>query len=83
MLISRLKPISENTCFPEVLARKRTRYPSRRHQTSFFHKHATSAAAELGGKIRNVSRDPDRTQVPPQAPESYVYGSGTFGAFRL
>ena len=44
-------------------------------------KHATSAAAELGGEIHNVSRNRARAQVLPRAQKLHVYGSGTFGAF--
>ena len=43
--------------------------------------HATSAPAELGGKIHKVSRNRARAQVPPQARKLPVCGSGTFGAF--
>ena len=41
----------------------------------------TSAPAELGGKIRSVSRNQARTQVLLQAQKLHVYGSGTFGSF--
>ena len=44
-----------------------------------FGEHATSAPAELGGKIHNVSRNRARTQVLPQARKLHVYGSGTLG----
>ena len=54
---------------------------SRRHQTCDFREHCTSAPAELGGKIHNISRNRDRTQVLLQARKLHVYGSGTFGAF--
>ena len=40
---------------------------ARRHQTRDFGEHATSAPAELGGKIHNVSRNRARTQVLPSA----------------
>ena len=52
----------------------------RRHQTCYFRKHATSEAADFGGKIHNISRNRD-ARVPPQAQKWHVYGSGTFGAF--
>ena len=42
---------------------------------------STSAPAELGGEIRNVSRSVARTQVLLQARKLHVYGSGSFGAF--
>ena len=35
--------------------------------------HATSAAAEFGGEIHNVSRNRARTQVLPQAQKSHVF----------
>ena len=61
-----------------------TTYTSFRwHQTCYFRKRATSAAAELGGEIHNVLRNRARTQVLPQARKLHVYGSGTFGAFWL
>ena len=44
-------------------------------------KHATSAPAELGGKIHNISRNRSRTHVLPQVRKSQVYASGTVGAF--
>ena len=53
----------------------------RRHQPCEFREHATSAPAELGGEIHNVSRNRARTQVLLQARKLHVYGSGTFGAF--
>ena len=56
---------------------------ARRHQTCDFGKCATSAPAELGGKIHNVSRTRARTQVLLQARKLRVYLSGTFGAFWL
>ena len=40
-----------------------------------FRKHTTSAPAELGGEIHNISQNRAHT------PKSHVYGSGTFGAF--
>ena len=43
--------------------------------------HATSAPAENGGGMHNVSRNRARTQVPLQARKLHVYGSGAFGAF--
>ena len=49
----------------------------RRHQTCYFRKYTTSAAAELGGKIHNVSGNRARTQVLLQAQKLHVYGSGT------
>ena len=54
---------------------------ARRHQTCDFGEHATSAPAELGGEIHNVSRNRARTRVLLQARKLHVYGSGTFGAF--
>ena len=56
-------------------------FPSRRHQTCYFRKRATSVAAEFAGEIHNVSRNRARTQVLPQAQKLRAYGSGTFGAF--
>ena len=44
-------------------------------------KHATSAAAELGGEIHNVSRNRAHTQVLLQAQKLRVYGRDTLGAF--
>ena len=55
--------------------------PLRRHQTCDFREHATSAPAEPGGEIRNVSRNQAHTHVLWQALKSHVFGSGTFGAF--
>ena len=40
----------------------------------------TSAPAELGGEIHNISRSRARTQVLLQARKLHVCGSGTFGA---
>ena len=54
---------------------------SRWHQTCDFSGHATSAPAELGGEIHNVSRSRARMQVPLQAEKWHVSGSGMFGAF--
>ena len=54
---------------------------ARRHQTCDFRAHATSAPAELGGEIHNVSHNRACTQVLLQARKLHVYGSGTFGAF--
>ena len=51
------------------------------HSGGTKREHATSAPAELGGKIHNVSRNRARTQVPLQARKLHVYGRGTFGAF--
>ena len=53
----------------------------RRHQTCYFRKHVTFAAAELGGEIRNASRNRAPMQVILQAQKLHVYGSGAFGAF--
>ena len=50
---------------------------ARRHQPCDFGEHKTSAPAELGGEIQNVSRNRARTQVLMQARKSHVYGSGT------
>ena len=50
----------------------------RPHRTRDFRERATSALAELGGEICNVSRNRARAQVPPQARKSHVYGSGTW-----
>ena len=46
-----------------------------RHQTCCCRKHASSAAAELGGKIYNVSRNRARAQVLLQARKLHVYGN--------
>ena len=54
----------------------------RRHQPCDFREHATSAPAELGGEIHNVSRNRAHTQVLLRARKSHLCGSGTFGAFR-
>ena len=43
--------------------------------------HATSAPAEFGGEIRNVSRNRASTQFLLQAQKLHVYGGGTFDAF--
>ena len=43
--------------------------------------HATSAPAEPGGQIHNVSRYRAHTQVLPQAQKLHVYGGGKFDAF--
>ena len=53
----------------------------RRHQRCDFGEHDTSAPAELGGEIHNVSRNRARKQVPLQARKSHACGGGTFGAF--
>ena len=50
------------------------------HQTCDFCEHATSAPAELGREIHNVSRN-RATKVLLQAQKLHVYGSGTLGAF--
>ena len=53
----------------------------RRHQTCDFRERARYVPAELGGEIRNVSRNRARTQVRLQARKLHVYGSSSFGAF--
>ena len=56
-------------------------YYVRRHQTCDFREHATSAPAELGGTIHNVSPNRTRAQVVLQARKLHVKGSGVSGAF--
>ena len=51
------------------------------HQTCDFSEHATSAAAEFGGEIHNVSRKRTQMQVLLQAQKLHVYRSVTVGAF--
>ena len=46
-----------------------------------FREYATSAPAEFGGEIHNISRNRALTQVLLQAQKLHAYGSGTFGAF--
>ena len=46
-----------------------------------FREYSTSAPAELGGEIHNVSRNRTRTKVLLQVRRLHVYGSGSFGAF--
>ena len=50
---------------------------SRRHQMCDFIEHATSAPAELGMEIHNVSRNRARTQVILQAQKLHVYHTVT------
>ena len=79
------------SCFPfcrfsQHIVSKQTFFVSRaalirRHRTCYFRKHVTSAHAELGAEIHNVSRNRARTKVLPQAQKLHVYGNGTFGAF--
>ena len=85
-----LKQLAENNTKPSVdrltydsesPAGKKDAIMIRRHQTCDFREHATSAPAELGGEIHNVSRNRARAQVLLQARKLHVYGSGTFGAF--
>ena len=54
---------------------------ARRHQKRDVRKRATSAAAEIGGVVRNVHRNRNRAlaQVILQARRLRVYGSGTLG----
>ena len=47
-------------------------------QTRDFRERATSAPAELGAEIRNVSRSRARAQVPPLAPKLHVCRNGAF-----
>ena len=54
---------------------------TRQHHICYFREHATSAPAELGGGIHNVSRTRASAQALPQAQKLHVHGRGTFGAF--